>query len=420
MSIPRHILPIRLAEFKLGCGVLLFNTLNQALVELTDTEFMCLIEDGSSAEQRSLQTALEPCGVLETPSLPLPRVESSRVVLVPTLLCNKNCPYCYHGGSVDLTMQKGDIPLLVSYVRDFLYAKKPPRVCVIWHGGEPLIALSLISKISTQLYSMATEMEYEESLLTNGLLLSPPTVDQLVRHTHINELQISIDRETSQHSLDMIQSAVRTLLAEKWAVTVKYNIQETDWTYANLVAEAFSSLVGKGRLSFILGYLEPHGPLGSTPCLSFPDFIDRYWSLSKRLRDLGIGWTPDLPEKLFSACVANDPNAITIGPDLYAYRCNVNIPMPEWRIANVRVGYGVEPCAEASAPFMKYDPTTDAKCCTCPALHCCMGGCHVKRIFGQRNLDYCEGTMRRLKWQIVEFYMSHEQDQQLPQVDLSI
>ncbi|OAQ20610.1 radical SAM/SPASM domain-containing protein [Thermosulfurimonas dismutans] len=409
MQLPNYVLRIDLSDFDLGSKVLLFNTVNQVLVELDKEEAKCLFERGCSSEDQfeRLFKDLEKVGIFDEPQLESEPFNTSRIVIVPTLRCNKSCSYCYHGGTINLEMKIADIPTLLHYIKNFIKEKKPQKVSVIWHGGEPLLVVNFISRLSNELHRIAflNDLGYEETLLTNGVLLSEDMAIFIMKNTYIRDIQISIDKETSESSLQKIKLSVKKLLEEGCAITIKYNVQEQNWDRIKQIAQYFSS-ISNGNLFFILGYLEPHGDLGTWSPMSYSEFIDRYWSLADFFRSLRIGWEPSLPTRLFSACVADDPNSITIGPDLFTYRCNVNIPSSKWRIFGIHDQENGKVNKMAETIFLDYDPFNDPLCKDCPVVYLCMGGCHIKRIFNQRTKEYCKGTVLRVKWQVVDFYKS--------------
>ena len=75
------------------------------------------------------------------------------LVLVPTLNCNFNCPYCFENGKKVSRMDDNTINNLIAFIRDSEYAKE---LTLTWYGGEPLLAgyefyEHALNQLSTQL-----------------------------------------------------------------------------------------------------------------------------------------------------------------------------------------------------------------------------------------------------------------------------
>lgn len=407
-------------------SALLFNTANSTLVEMTPSEFAVYRSwrSGNRPSDGDLQflSALGSTHVLDEGlvtaagrsllSEARPVGASIRLVLIPTLKCNFSCGYCYHGGSVNSRMTTDDPSSVLESVVAFLAQyERPRRVTVIWHGGEPLTALDRIAVLSKGLheYCSGRGVEYEESLLTNGVLLSPDRIQTILSDTAINELQVSIDESRRKGLLPRVVEGVRQLTDTDGSPSVflKYNVVESAFDFLADLLPELMPLAGRRGVFLRFGFLESHGSIATDKSMSYVDFVENYWSAAARIRAAGLGWLPELPRKVTSVCVADDPDAITIGPDLGLYRCNVHAHDANWRTGTIRElpvldSAGVHNRAASSA-FFDYDASADEECRTCPVMPICLGGCHVKRIHGHRDNDFCDGTRSRIAYQVADF-----------------
>ena len=408
--LPIYLFPIKLSEFEPdNKNILIFNTINQFLVEVTNDEFSSIQNYYTGSQKYNVEFIRE---LLDTELLDseikIKNKVNSRIIIIPTMSCNKSCSYCYHAKNINKTISITNIPILFEYVKDFISSKNHiEKVSVIWHGGEPLVSFNVLKKISHSLseYFQKENIIYEESLLTNGILLTKNYCNEIIIHTSINEFQISIDNNTSPNQLERIINYSQHLLHETnyMRIFIKYNLIESNFDLVYPIIDKLKKVSSEGRLFFRLGYLESHGDLETAKNIGYEEFIDKHWKLSDFLRENKIGWEPELPEKIFSACSANDVNSITIGPELNTYRCNVNVPFDKWKIYDIK-NKKYYNNADAEKEYIQYSPFTDEKCSRCHIVHNCMGGCHVKRIYKQRTEDFCKGTIKRLQWQIYEYY----------------
>jgi uncharacterized protein len=403
-----YLTPIKLSNYIAETeNYLLFNSINQSLVEVNEGEFkeVCnYIDNPNNDVKTHLINELEEIGLFSEEQEK--EQQNCRIVITPTLSCNKNCDYCYHGGSQNYSIDNKNIPMLIDYAINFIKEKRPNKISIIWHGGEPLLNIDQIVEVSNSIGNFARKNNIiiEESLLTNGILLIENL--QKIQKTSINEIQISIDCNTSKKQFDEIKEFLSKFLGDNNQAFIKYNLNNNDRKKVFEIIEEFKDLSKSKNLYFRLGYLEPHGINNETEkYLSYPDFIKFYWDLAVILREYNLGWNPELPEKIYSACVANDSNSLTIGSDLKTYRCNVTISKPEWQIFDILSNKDLGN-SSASDLYFNYNALEDPKCGICSFVHNCLGGCHVKRIHNQQDNEFCIGTKLRLENQIVDYYLN--------------
>ncbi|BCG47488.1 Radical SAM domain protein [Citrifermentans bremense] len=110
------------------------------------------------------------------------RSRNFKAMVVLNLDCNLDCGYCYEGqfrGGHYMSGATADL-LVQTFSRD--------RICQGWdltlsfYGGEPLLSLDLIERISRPLQRMAREkgVKFGFNLVTNGTLLTREVAEKLV------------------------------------------------------------------------------------------------------------------------------------------------------------------------------------------------------------------------------------------------
>ena len=72
---------------------------------------------------------------------------------------------------------------------------------VCWYGGEPLMALSVISRLTQKMLELCEEkhVEYVANIVTNGYLLTQETLEELLR-CKIHQIQVTLDGSCETHN----------------------------------------------------------------------------------------------------------------------------------------------------------------------------------------------------------------------------
>ncbi|MCS7197677.1 MAG: radical SAM protein [Candidatus Bipolaricaulota bacterium] len=114
-----------------------------------------------------------------------------------TLNCNFACPYCYQW-RVNKWMNDETRQGLIKYVGKMMEHKR--KLVIEWFGGEPLLDISGIKKLSEQFVQICKERgaQYEAGITTNGYLLTEPTARELAR-LGVRKAQITIDGPPDIH-----------------------------------------------------------------------------------------------------------------------------------------------------------------------------------------------------------------------------
>lgn len=116
------------------------------------------------------------------------------VTIAPTMACNARCYYCFEKGARWGTMsgQTADA------VADFLVKGcKQKKLYIAWFGGEPLLAPSIIDRITMRL--QAAGIAVESTITTNGILLDAQMRSRLERWGTYR-VQITLDGIGSRYN----------------------------------------------------------------------------------------------------------------------------------------------------------------------------------------------------------------------------
>ncbi len=103
--------------------------------------------------------------------------KSLTVIIEPTHECNLSCKYCY----VDKNAEKGRMnnkTLKNSIQKIAIFHGKGIKSLFEWHGGEPLlVGLDFFKEVINVQKEMGVEYEFENSIQTNGTLITEEIAD---------------------------------------------------------------------------------------------------------------------------------------------------------------------------------------------------------------------------------------------------
>ncbi|MGN8771782.1 radical SAM protein [Paenibacillus barengoltzii] len=125
------------------------------------------------------------------------------LTIATTLQCNFRCPYCYED-HMDSYFDEDKEKNLVDFVFKNLEGKRD--LSITWYGGEPLLQLDMINRVSKQLIEKCTEekINYHFNMVSNGYLLTRNVAEHLVNENKIESVQITLDGGPKTHNMTRI------------------------------------------------------------------------------------------------------------------------------------------------------------------------------------------------------------------------
>lgn len=184
-------------EKKEDKSCLIYNTVTSAILEL-DTDYeksYYEMKEGKKCSKPDLESALLEGGMLveddkdEFAELlirnKIERFADSNLTLTiaPTMACNFCCPYCYEKGREYITMSETVQDQLTSQLKEKY--QHIHELTVSWYGGEPLLAIETIEKLTKKIKSvLPLGCKYNADMVTNGYKLTRRVAEKLKRHGH--------------------------------------------------------------------------------------------------------------------------------------------------------------------------------------------------------------------------------------------
>lgn len=267
------------------------------------------------------------------------------LTIAPTLNCNFRCIYCYEKGCDTKEMMSDAIQAsILDYVEHC--ASTINRLDVSWYGGEPLLAIHIIEKLTWSFREICKKynVQYSASIVTNGYLLDSQMIKRLVA-CEISHCQITIDGTREEHNArrphvtgvdtyDMLlQNASEA--SHYFQVGVRVNLDKENREAIFAVKEA----LGKDDSSDIIIYPAPiksnNGCYSQDTCFKSSDFLEfecQYYSSLDNLAETMIKY----PRKQGNACCADSFNTYVISANGDMYKCWSDIGRRDFCIGNIK------------------------------------------------------------------------------------
>lgn len=310
------------------------------------------------------------------------------LIVAPTLACNMACPYCFENN------KRGKMtPEIADQIIAFVsrQAKTLTQLDLTWYGGEPLLAMDVIEKLSQHFTELGDKQQftYRASIITNGYLLDRETVDKLV-DLKVGVCQVTLDGPARLHNVrrplkngkDSFQTIVDNVkyAAGKLVMSIRVNIDKS--FRAADIAELLAELKAAGlqqRVSVNFGMIEPSSATCAAvaeACYEIADFSQVETDFYRQLLDNGYR-VEKLPSPCAVFCMAQLVNAFLIDPDGNLYRCWNYVGDPARSMGHIRDKIDYQNANFTN--LFAIDPFTDPLCCDCNILPVCMGGCPSNR-----------------------------------------
>lgn len=110
-------------------------------------------------------------------------------VILPTTVCNARCFYCFEQGMKYHSMTDETVQDTVSYILSHCPENK--KIHINWFGGEPLMGVPVIDRISAALQSAGIELQSD--MISNGSLFTPELIERAIHDWKLTDVQITLD-----------------------------------------------------------------------------------------------------------------------------------------------------------------------------------------------------------------------------------
>ena len=317
--------------------------------------------------------------------------------VLPTLSCNLECPYCYEYKR-NISMDDKTINAYISWVTPFLADVK--NFYIDWFGGEPLLRLDIIAKITDKIYKVQEDLKFNycSSITTNGVLMSKEIIKKF-EACSIEGVQVTFDGDMSYHNqyrkttskndtFNTLMENVNTYCEfsrAKTALVIRVNVTDENFTSIETLLDRFTEKVKK-RSVFIFRWIY------ESSAANFRQFSNKRRGL-KPFENLSILYqlaidkgclTLNLDEHAnFNFCECDFTNHYTIDPEGNVYLCTQSFDVRE------SIGTVFKKQFELNRMSFYYttaniNPFNNQDCLECKLLPMCKGGCRKAAYLGKR------------------------------------
>lgn len=317
-----------------------------------------------------------------------------RMTIRPTGACNLSCPYCaqvHHAGKMTKAVQDEVVALASRLVA----ASGADELCVVWSGGEPLLALDVIVRMTPLLVRAAHETGagIRATVLTNGYLLDKNAASVL-RGCRVKLVRVTMDGVGATHDAtrclangDATYERILDNLAQPLPFPVEVRMHEHAGNTADapLLRKRIAAIAqaSGNRISFAEEHVCDRSATAGRNTLFEP-------LGTQDLRRLSLGHSE---MRLHGArrhhCVAQGAFNVSVDEAGRLYACPSLCGEPRFSFGEARTWDPADPVATATAPenrewFVHGSLQSNPECHECLWLPTCAGGCARRRLEGRR------------------------------------
>jgi radical SAM additional 4Fe4S-binding domain len=329
--------------------------------------------------------------------------------IAPTSDCNLDCIYCYENNKKPLYMNREVENEIIAYIDKHLPANS--ELQILWFGGEPLLALDTVCRLSDAFIKTADERgaKYTASIITNGYLLNRKTALTLL-DKKVKMAQITIDGAPFDHnrqrplkngmgSFDAIFSNV-TEIADLFTPGIRINVGRENIESFPVLLDMLEEYKLTSKVLLSVARLESFEFVcrnAKDMTLSPEEYAMAYTGLVKMIVDKGIQ-TEVIPRSHVISCSSVTQWGFLIGPDGMMYKCMEVLGNESECVG--RLGEPVK-VSDGSAKWLNWDILRQEKCRSCNILPLCLGGCPRKALV-KDELTNSEDSCSPLKYNLPE------------------
>jgi uncharacterized protein len=334
------------------------------------------------------------------------------LTILPSLACNFRCVYCY---------QKENTKKMNPEVQDAvvrLVKKKLQRngsLSVSWYGGEPLLQMDIINRLSKRFIALCKNRgaEYSASIITNGYLLNTKNTDNL-KDLGVSEAQVTIDGPPELHDKRRVlkggQNTFKRIIenvrkaSEKINIAVRMNVDETNKDHIKDVIEILVKEGLEQRVGFYPGQTYPYTEVCKDidqTCLSNRDYSLLGLRTLMILAENGFSYSYWIPSSRSNYCTADRVSSYVITPSGGIVNCWNETAKPD-----MEIGHLLKPKTERmernAKTWRRNNSLEREECANCLLLPVCMGGCpYLFRLTGRSD---CHKWKFHLKESLAYYY----------------
>ena len=324
------------------------------------------------------------------------------ITIAPTMDCNYHCYYCFEHPDKEY-MSDATIEKVVKYINGIKNCK---QMNLTWFGGEPLMAIEQIRKITDKIH-LPKRSGKDFSIITNGYYLTKDVVDEL-EDLKIDSLQLTADGLFDDYNRVKCMKNDRKCF-DAFLKNVDYFAEKHKKIRLILRVNLNRQLKDKFleiAFFFLNRYPNNHN------IFPHPAFLKNICNTTNQSQACmfcdgteKMEFSIDLfhktgnkeflyPSNHFGECAIRNENSWAFGPDGSVYKCWENIGKKEAKIGflNAKGEIMINDYPRLLRYLYGADPLNHEDCKKCFYLPICYGGCPHQRIleeYGDAPIEPC-------------------------------
>lgn len=397
---------------------IIYNSRTGALALITQEqldELQSFVQDEARPDENKLAKQSLACGYIVPEkvdelffiqsNIMLGRYDTTRLglTIAPTMACNFRCPYCFESGfHTHGSMSEEVMERVVNLVERKIKSIK--QLHVSWFGGEPLLAMPVIEKLTQSFHKLCKEngVDYSASIVTNGYYYTKANAEKL-RALSVKSVQITIDGPKDIHDSrrflvdgsPTFSVIMDNLIKSHGVLPVSLRIN-ADTSNIHSVSEIVGFVKEKKLLNSVHPYLalvtnhDNAVMYDGNICLSEEEYsLQRL----KFLQDNDLPVMSLYPRIVRNYCTADSFHSYVIDDRGNVTKCWNEIGNSEFWIGKLSDEAFELNNTHTIFNNLSYNPVFDTECRACKLLPICGGGCPKLRAEGRPQCHPLKGNL---------------------------
>ncbi len=316
------------------------------------------------------------------------------LVVQPTASCQLGCHYCGQQHTSKL-MSEEDQQRFVERTHRQLETRKFKSLSIGWFGAEPLVGLSVMRSLTSQLQSLAASFgcSYNAKIVTNGLALTEKVATEIVHELGVTSLEITLDGVAEFHDIRRMQKNGSPTFEKIFTnviafarrqdldaqLTIRCNVDYQNYESVSSLLQLLAEEGIQDKISFYVAPIHSWGNDAHSISLSKEQFAA--WEIVWFGEMIELGFNVGLvPKRKPIVCMAVMPHAELVDAYGNIFNCTEVSYVPTYGTPNE---YAIDNLSGKQMPgsrqrlsnFNERVRQGEYPCSTCPMLPVCGGAC---------------------------------------------
>lgn len=339
------------------------------------------------------------------------------LTVAPTLGCNFACDYCFQGLDKPTDQMSEEVQdKLIDFVKE--ESKYFRSLHMTWYGGEPLLAMGAIRRLSKELIEHCTEKKrgYTGFIVTNGYRLTQKIAEELLE-LRVTTAQVTVDGAAHDHDerrplvsgrgtyatlVDNMEAVVKNT---NMTITLRVNIDSRNRAGIEGLLDQLAERGLGNRKNFGVYFAPVEGITDSCQgaqddAMSKVDYGKLEAALTEYALDRKLTGPPK-PPTFMGMCVAARPRGLVVVPSGDVHKCWDTVMFTEMRVGTLDDPGSIDE-SRLHHRWLSWSPFDNDVCRACKISPNCAGMCAYKFV----HADHTHGEAGALPCPSWKFNMA--------------